>query len=61
MTELYLLVLPNSAICQDVNKAGENAKLTDFRRIHGLVIKDSVLNSISKHSYNIPYSSMFLS
>lgn len=50
--EQHFLMIPTLVICQGVNKAGENAKLTDYRWIHDFVIKDSVLNSSSKDWYN---------
>lgn len=51
-------MIPSSATCQRVNKAGDNAKLTDYRRIHDFIIKDCVLNSNSKGLYNFHFLSI---
>lgn len=62
MVEYYLLMLPSSAVRQDIKKAGENSKLTDHRWIHGFVIKDGILYRNSKQSqFSYPNNSMLLS
>lgn len=50
--EQHFFMIPTSVTSQCANKAGENAKLTDYRWIHDFITKDSVLNSNSKDWHN---------